>query len=194
MIFDYLQNNPQKTLRLVGAFNECVGHPSLPKDLLNIQMKEWKDDNNIVIILPEQPSCPAYFLPWSNDAGYYLTLPSNPGDRKLFITAELTGCCVGVQRMDTGDFIVRHYNVANESELDADDFQRYGDTFWLLPEKFREKMNKKNGVSAFFQHFYGGYNGATNPTVFWGEYEEEKKGWKFYYQTPDKKIHAFSPW
>ncbi len=68
------------------------------------------------------------------------------------------------------------------------DFQRYGETFWLLPKEFENRVDKN---SNFYKHYYSGYCGNLNPTVFWGEYDN---GWNFYYQTPDKVIHIFSPW
>jgi hypothetical protein len=123
----------------------------------------------------------AYFLPWRSDTGYYLDLPlMNPG-ANLFFTAELSGCCVGVQAFD--DFIrVCHYNIQGQT-FDAADFERYNsDTHirhWLIPEKYNYDKALK----------YGGYSGGARPTCFWGEFEQGK--WSFYYQTPDREIHSF---
>lgn len=187
MILGLLTTHP-KRLRLCPNFNEVVGHPSTPPALVKVVYTAQNDD--IIGVFPSEDvnAFPVYFLPWGGDAGYNITLPSAPGNRKIFITAELTGCSVGVQRLGNGDVIVRHYNTADESDLGVDDFERYGDTLWLLPEKCRRIIPQGNN---HFRHYYGGYvtEQGYDPTVFWGEFTGNR--WNFYYQTPDKVIHAF---
>lgn len=146
------------------------------------------DDNNMLFVYPdgtERDVENAYFLPWRADTGYYIDIPIEEPKAYLFFTAELTGCCVGVQRMGNNVRIC-HYNV-QKTEFDQSDFERYNyeahDRHWLIPVKYESKMKGKNA------NFYGGYSGGTNPTCFWGEYD--KGEWRFYYQTPDRNVHLF---
>ncbi len=83
-----------------------------------------------------------------------------------------------------GNIRVCHYNIQG-NDFDESDFEQYNTEnsirHWLIPEKYKyEKGDVKK---------YGGYSGGSNPTVFWGEFHEEK--WNFYYQTPDGEIHEF---
>lgn len=126
----------------------------------------------------------AYFLPWKSDTGYYLDLPLTKPAASLFFTAELTGCCVGVQKFDS--FIrIRHYNIQGTA-FDASDFERYNsdasNSYWLIPDKYNYDNAKTKK--------YGSYGiTGSNPTCFWGEFDG--KEWKFYYQTPNKNVCLF---
>jgi len=120
----------------------------------------------------------AYFLPWDEDRGLYTDLPVPPtgNDPALFLTANLSGCCVGVQNF--GGFIrVRHYNLAT-TDTDRpifvnDDLFRYGtNTAWLLPS------DKYNVSSVPKAHGYTHEGIGGNEAILWGEYEEK---WHFYY-------------
>lgn len=134
----------------------------------------------------------AFFLPWRKDTGYYIDLPQIFANNVFFFTAELTGCCVGVQRLrsiDTEVIRICHYNIQgkfDQGEFDAEDFARYNnDTTqrtWLLPDKYKGK------VDDIKCEFYSGYSGGKNFTTFWGEYN---LGWKFYYQLPTRVINDF---
>lgn len=140
----------------------------------------------------------AYFLPWKEDQGLYTDLPVPPtgNDPVLFLTANLSGCCVGVQNF--GGFIrVRHYNLAT-TETDRpifmnDDLFRYGtNTAWLLPS------DKYNVSSVPRAHGYTHAGIGGNEAAFWGEYEARywpfTSKWHFYYQNGgfDTVIHELN--
>lgn len=159
-------------------------NPNMPTGIAN----RWLHESGTDLIVDNPPLnvdnpqlVNAYFLPWKFDTGYYIDLPQTCKEDTCFFTAELTGCCVGVQLLDSGDIRVCHYNI--RGEFDIEDFKRYNDDTkqrsWLLPDKYKGKVD---GIKC---EFYGGYNNGANPTVFWGEYKVEQK-WKFYYQRPSE--------
>jgi len=154
------------------------------KILIKLLIKKEKPGlKNILAAIPENSpkNIRAYYLPWKYDTGYYIDLPAQNPDRKIFITAELSGCCVGVQKLNDSTIRIRHYNIMDR-KFSNDDLQRYGKTSWLLPEKYRTEQNEND------YKFYNRYINGTDPTCFWGEFTDK---WNFYYQTPDSVIHDF---
>jgi len=154
-----------------------------------VQLKMARRANpDILFIIPndaqEGVTINTHFLPWRADTGYYIDLPTQNVGVTLFLTAELTGCCVGVQRIPDGSIRVCHYNSQGE-DFDRSDFERYNNggnvRHWLIPERYGLFDNTV---------YYGGYHGGADPTCFWGEFDGVN--WKFYYQTPDKVIHNFA--
>lgn len=139
----------------------------------------------------------AYYLPWGQDAGYYVDLPAQPAGNNplLFLTANLTGCCVGVQNF--GGFIrVRHYNLyinqGPHSSFSHDDLFRYGTNIsWLLP------ANKYNVPAINRANSYT-HSGERGEAVLWGEYVARywpfTSKWHFYYQNgnSDTVIHELN--
>ncbi|WP_248742047.1 MULTISPECIES: hypothetical protein [unclassified Pseudomonas] len=137
----------------------------------------------------------AYYLPWAEDAGLYLDLPATPTgtDPVIFLTDNLTGCCVGVQSF--GGFVrVRHYNLATTQThrpiFTNDDLFRYGtNVSWLLPS---DKYNV-NTVPRAAPYTHMGHGGGD--AILWGEYVPRywpfTSKWHFYYQNGnvDTTIH-----
>lgn len=125
----------------------------------------------------------AYFLPWKEDTGYYINIPRSRSEVYLFITAELTGCCVGVQCLDDQKIRIRHWN--RDPDFQSDEFKAYTGNetisqkiFWLIPSRYESTMgtvdNDKVKIS-YYEH-----QGPSNPTCFWGEFTNNQ--WHFYYQ------------
>ncbi|WP_448789172.1 hypothetical protein [Bacteroides graminisolvens] len=175
-------------MRLASCFNEEVGHPSLPPSLLNVSIEVWNDDPRIASVKPDDANgVSAYFLPWGADTGNYMDLPNNTNGRNLFLTAELSGCYVGVQVTNNG-FRVRHYNFQNPI-TDVSDFKRYNNTqqtHWLVPVNDHNRALFDNSL---IPHSFYAYN-LNAPAVFWGE--NTANSWTFYYQVPnDPTVYTF---
>lgn len=127
----------------------------------------------------------AYYLAWREDSGLFMDLPAAPTgtDPIIFLTANLTGCCVGIQNY--GGFIrVRHYNLATDDDhkpvFSHDDLARYGTNIsWLLPADKYNAATLNNATS--YTHF-----GPWTDAVIWGEYVARywpfTSKWHFYYQ------------
>lgn len=191
MIRNFLADlgNTSQTVRLASCFNEEVGHPSLPPSLLNASIEVYNGDPRIALVKPDDVhGVSAYFLPWGADTGSYIDLPNNTNGRNLFLTAELSGCYVGVQVTNNG-FRVRHYNF-QDPITDVSDFERYNNaqqTHWLVPDKDNNRALFDN--SNIPHSFYANYS-VNNPAVLWGEYAANR--WTFYYQRPnDTTVHIF---
>ncbi|MFV0885293.1 hypothetical protein ACNKH9_01015 [Metapseudomonas otitidis] len=125
----------------------------------------------------------AYYLPWAPDTGYFIDLPDPPTGHnpRLFLTANLTGCCVGVQNFD-GFIRVRHYNLFTSGDYNPvftqDDLFRYGTNIsWLLPSD-KYNVTAINRASAY------SHGGPLAECVIWGEYDSSAQPpkWRFYYQ------------
>lgn len=139
----------------------------------------------------------AYYLPWKEDSGLYIDLPATPtgGNPLLFLTANLSGCCVGIQNF--GGFIrVRHYNLYTSGNhnpvFSHDDLARYGTNIsWLLP-------SDKYNVPAINTAEPYTHSGPWAEAVFWGEYVARywpfTSKWHFYYQNGngDTVIHELN--
>ncbi|VVO48013.1 hypothetical protein [Pseudomonas fluorescens] len=140
----------------------------------------------------------AYYLPWAEDKGLFIDLPAIPTgtDPRIFLTDNLTGCCVGIQSF--GGFIrIRHYNLATTMTqrpvFSNDDLFRFGtNTSWLLPgDKY--DVNTVPG-SASYVHVGAGGGDA----ILWGEYVSRywpfTSKWHFYYQNGnlDTVIHELN--
>lgn len=130
----------------------------------------------------------AYFLPWKEDAGLYLDLPKVNPEACLFLTSELSGCFVGVQKLDDA-YRIRHYNFQTQN-VDGNDFCRYNFAqhlvHWLAPD--RGNVGQALAMSNVPHELYTGYS-AWVPVVFWGEYINND--WVFYYQATDNTVHRF---
>ncbi|MDO7925437.1 hypothetical protein Q6A51_01515 [Pseudomonas sp. KFB-139] len=131
----------------------------------------------------------AYYLSWRPNSGLYMDIPSTPNsvEPHIFLTANLSGCCVGVQNCGT-KIRLRHYNLDDTDNIifSQNDLSRYGDNiFWLMPNDKYKKTGIKN--AKFYTH---PSNGAD--AIFWGEYTSKK--WNFYYQNGnyDTKIISFN--
>lgn len=187
MVYNLL-NQSIKFLRLSIDNDVNVQNPGKYFIFTDIQKNHGSHD--VLISRKKEPGCTknsgceeidieAYFLPWHSDTGYYIDLPTNSPQAELFFTAQLSGCCVGVQRLNEDVVRICHYNI-QEGNFDKSDFERYNREgnirHWLIPEEY--DYNANYAVS------YNGY-----PTLFWGEFTEGR--WMFYYQMPDKKIHEF---
>lgn len=184
MIKDLLERT-NKRLRLASCFNEEKGHPNLPPNLLDISVENYQEDIELIRVARDIGQ-PAYFLPWGADSGYYIDLPDNLPDRQLFLTAELSGCYIGVQKVNAVTR-VRHYNFVDPI-VDVSDFERYDgetQTKWLVPIKDNNQFlfNNSNIPHEFYSNYF------PIPVVFWGEFRGGK--WNFYYQTQDKEVHLF---
>ncbi len=127
----------------------------------------------------------AYYLPWAPDTGYYIDLPSAPtgNNPHIFLTANLSGCCVGIQNFD-GFIRVRHYNLFTEGDVNPvfsqEDLSRYGTNIsWLLP------TDKYQRSAARTVNLYT-HGGSYADAVIWGEYSARiwpfTSKWHFYYQ------------
>ncbi|AXA53389.1 hypothetical protein ACNT2N_21410 [Pseudomonas thivervalensis] len=155
------------------------------------------DIDRDLLALADGNSHRAYYLPWNPDAGFYVDLPATPtgNDPLLFLTANLTGCCVGIQNF--GGFIrVRHYNLyttGNQNPIfSQDDLFRYGtNVSWLLP-------SDKYNVPAIQRAAPYTHGGPWAEAVLWGEYVATywpfTSKWHFYYQNgnANKVIHELN--
>ena len=140
----------------------------------------------------------AYYLPWAQNTGYYMDLPSppGPGAPRIFLTANLSGCCVGVQNL--GNFVrIRHYNLFTDDNghnpaFSPADLFRYGaNVHWLLPaDKY---VNRPQSIT--YTH-----GGPYAEAIFWGEYKAnwwfQAPRWHFYYQNGNggTKVNDFNYW
>lgn len=126
----------------------------------------------------------AYYLPWAENTGFYIDLPNPPtaNDPKIFLTANLSGCCVGIQNF--GAFIrIRHYNLYSDNNpvFSRDDLFRYGaNVSWLLP------LNRYQGAAINGAYFYENAALMTE-AAFWGEYLAGR--WCFYYQNGNYDVN-----
>lgn len=112
-----------------------------------------------------------FFLPWQEDSGFYIDLSSSPDIDMpgLFLTSAISGCCIGVQNLG-GIIRVRHYNIQG-GRFNIEDFLRYENVKWLLPENYRGMLPG----AQIYRH-----DGGFRPAAFWGERNGSK--WNFYYQ------------
>jgi hypothetical protein len=177
-----------KHLRLTNIPNAHVG-------IINFDL----DSDLIESVLAAVPGneYSAYYLPWDPDSGYFIDLPNPPTGQnpRLFLTANLSGCCVGVQSF--GGFVrVRHYNLFTSGNhnpvFSQDDLFRYGtNVSWLLP------ANKYN-VAAINRAAPYTHAGPHAEAVLWGEYVSRSwpftSKWHFYYQNgnSDTVIHELN--
>lgn len=142
----------------------------------------------------------SYYLTWKKDSGLYIHLPEHPkGEQpRVFLTAELSGCCVGVQKNESV-ITIRHFNLSgdngflddtiNTNRFVSDDLVCRG--HWLLPatsktsfmgNQFTVTRYSKNEIPhSILYHFYG----SNFPAAFFGEYSTKESKWKFYYQHGD---------
>lgn len=187
MIREFLRQHP----RIVKfKFNQEVETFTKQIATKNIKLELEKTGKYVFIV--EQGDTPSYFLPWCKNTGYYIDLPLNISttNPKLFITAELSGCFVGVQKID--DVIrVRHYNLKDNENLNMDDFRTYDTeqsrTHWLIPDRGNNVASfEANGIPC--EH-YSEYS-YVRSAFMWGEYE--KNQWKFFYQTPQGEVRPFA--
>ena len=197
MILNLLNQNrlDDQSLRRVRIFehlDQYEGDAALKHILIenrdnggNRMLFAFPADNNPNNIL-------TYYLKWGNDAGLYIDLPKNNPETALFLTAELTGCFVGVQ--DLGDcYRIRHYNFQQEN-INGDDLVRHNFNnnlvHWLAPERGNiEAELRRCHIPYELYGKQGIYYQWNNPVVFWGEYVNND--WVFYYQTTDGFIHQF---
>lgn len=179
-------------LRLTSDGSFLRVNPNMEAGLANRTLCNQKNKSETFLVVDKvldgKEQISAYFLPWKSDTGYYIDLPKAATKDNYFFTAELTGCCVGVQRLTSGDIRVCHYNI--HGEFDIDDLKRYNregaERGWLLPYRYKDKTGNIKCK------FYSGYSGGKCPTVFWGEYDDESKDWKFYYQLHTGEIFNFT--
>jgi hypothetical protein len=128
---------------------------------------------------PDQVNHPqrAYYLAWRPNSGLFIDIPTVPSasDPYIFLTANLSGCCVGVQNCGAR-IRLRHYNLDDVDgfTFSQNDLSRYGDNvFWLMPRRTYHGANLERAV--FYRHPSNGADAA-----FWGEYINGK--WHFYFQ------------
>ncbi|RIJ11369.1 hypothetical protein DXT77_08350 [Pseudomonas sp. 91RF] len=162
-----------------------------------VNFDEDLDISNELLALVAGNTHAAYYLPWDENTGFYVDLPAHPTGNNpvLFLTANLTGCCVGIQNF--GGFIrVRHYNLYTTGNhnpvFSQDDLFRYGtNVSWLLP------ANKYN-VPAINRAEPYTHAGPWGEAVLWGEYVARywpyTSKWHFYYQNgnSDTVIHELN--
>jgi hypothetical protein len=137
----------------------------------------------------------SYFLPWRTDSGLYLDLPINDPQANLFFTDGLSGCCLGIQRIDAiGIIRVCHYNLQG-SNFDISDFERYNEGAsnrkWLIPQGYEFDKDPQNPNFKYYPTDYIEHPNQLYWTYFWGEYDVENHEWKFYYQSQNKFINVF---
>jgi len=55
---------------------------------------------------------PTYYLPFTANNIHSMQLPANPGFNALFVTANLDGCWIFIERKTTGNVVVYHANAS----------------------------------------------------------------------------------
>lgn len=153
---------------------------------IDVRLVDFMDEQRLVVCHANGGHA-TYFLPWQGNSGLYLDLPKHAHQVLSFLTAELSGCFVGVQ--DLGDvYRVRHYNFPVES-FDVNDLRRYDNNHlahWLVPA-YTNVVQKLSLTDIPHETYPRVEHDQT--TVFWGEYVGNN--WEFYYQLPNKRIFRF---
>ncbi len=158
-----------------------IGNGKISFDLAN--STEWGTTN---LVVQDGSTYQCYYLHWYNNTGLYLDLPVHPEkNRNTFLTADLTGCCVGVQCIGT-DIRVRHFNMFGQSRRFSEaELCRGPNCYWLLPagKGYNENMNNRTF-----------YNLSNTNAAFWGEYDGLQSKWNFYFQngTNDTTVYEFA--
>lgn len=187
MLKALLEQNP-KHLRPTNIPNAHVGTVGFDLDSNLV--------DGVLAVVPGN-TYQAYYLPWDMDRGLYIDLPSPPTgtNPRIFLTANLSGCCVGIQNF--GGFVrVRHYNLFTSGNhnpvFSQDDLFRYGtNVSWLLP-------SDKYNVTAISRASPYTHLGPWAEAVLWGEYVARSwpftSRWHFYYQNgnSDTVVHELN--
>ncbi len=191
-----LEKSENKNLHLL-IMGEIASFPNI------VNFKCETGDGFFMVRLPTGPYS-AYYLCWKPDAKKYIDIPESPtsDQPKLFITSNLSGCCVGVQRTTSG-IRVFHYNLYGTEQ---DHFPTYpekelypggsqSNPHWLLPADKYDKSPFTTQKPKPIFYSLGDYNAE-----FWGEYRRApwwpfgRPSWHFYYQGrgADTTVHEFS--
>jgi hypothetical protein len=164
---------------------------SLPNPT-TVSWENYKNNLQLRIYAPPKPNMEtveAHWLPWEYEIGFYVDIPAEVdilavivppavAPATLFITPPLTGCYVGIQKMEK---IIRIYHYNNyRKPLTDNDLLRYGCTDWLIPNTLSPDLYVETHHKVFYE-----FN-----TTIWGEYING--AWHFFYKTDgDKHIYLF---